>query len=164
MVVRYTMNRLEFGNGIRAVMLRVRSLWACVGFGVFLYLAGVVIGSVGLRNLGIIWAPLALLLSSISLVLVPSMRWRRNLQAQGKRVMTATEQGVLLEFVAGELRADWSYFDRVVETPTLFVLVHARRTGCTVPKRAMSPEVQERFRHLTARHTHLVARARAVAT
>jgi YcxB-like protein len=125
------------------------TLLALIG-GLVLSLAGADLPGLTLLALALVWG-LAL---SLMFVLRPGRQYQRLERLAAEQSFCFAENEVSWAFLDGSSRCKWTYFDDVLETPSLYVLRHQRkRLGQLVPKRAFKNSNDEaRFRELAKHH------------
>jgi hypothetical protein len=152
--VQFALTRSEYSQGLRDIIFRlpaVQGITAVAGL--------VALVSLALQS-EIFWdAAFVLLTFAVILYVTPLLRWSRSPEPRCERWLSAGDEGVEIRIANGASRVAWSYFERVRETRTLFILVHDTRQGHIVPKRVLEAAgPTERFRSLVAEHSHLRSR------
>ena len=81
-------------------------------------------------------------------------------KVQKELIYSADDSGISIARVDGasQGRANWSVFEKAVETPNIFALFPNRGQCVYLAKRAMTPEQQNEFRALVAVHVPYAAR------
>lgn len=117
--------------------------------------------AVGPRWWTLVWFPLALLEWFHLLSLRPFLvrRWfRQNPKFQEAYHLAFDDSGIRFKTQSIDSTLAWSQYTRVLEDPHVWLLVYGPRMYTVLPKRAFTPESEQAFRALLARHVQAPAR------
>lgn len=116
------------------------------GFGVYF------VAIAGVRWWTIIWFPLA---AAEWFDLVTFSRWRtkiefqRNPKFREEYHLTFSHENIRFKTASVDSTLQWTLYERVIETPTLFLLIYGKKLYTLIPKRSFnSNEVMDMFRAL----------------
>lgn len=82
-------------------------------------------------------------------------KWEREPFYQIEHIVSVSEDGV--EYQMGQTKStlNWLYYQRLLESPTAFLLVYGNDSFSLMPKRAFeNQEMIDRFRELTTKSLH----------
>src|SRR5262249_48069537 len=106
----------------------------------------------GLRWWTLIWFPLALLewFDLLSLDRLRTRLWfRRNPKFREEYGLTFTRDSIHFQTASIDSVLRWTHYERVIESPTLFLLMYGKGLYTLIPKRSFqSEEQQSAFRAL----------------
>jgi hypothetical protein len=139
----------------KSVMAKLDKAVALLLFGFGLYCVAVI----GLRWWTIIWFPLAV---AEWFDLLSLSRWRtkidfqRNPKFREEYYLTFSRENIHFRTVSLDSTLQWTHYERVIESPDLFLLMYGKGLYTLIPKRAFnSNEEMKAFRALVS---HAIAR------
>jgi hypothetical protein len=100
----------------------------------------------GLRWWTLIWFPLAFLewFDLLSLDRLRTRIWfRRNPKFREEYCLTFTRDCIHFQTASIDSTLQWTYYERVIESPTLFLLMYGKGLYTLIPKRCFPSEEQQ---------------------
>jgi hypothetical protein len=93
----------------------------------------------------VIWFPLALLewFDMLSLDRLRTRIWfRRNPKFREEYYLTFSRENIHFQTASIDSTLQWTYYERVIESPTLFVLMYGKGLYTLIPKRCFHSDDQ----------------------
>ncbi len=147
--VEFTLTLEEFTVAQRQIMMRSVLVAVASGIMLAIMVAGIITGSGYAIAIGVLWF---VLIAGV-FYRGPRSAWRRNPVVQSVQQHTFDNQGATLCFLGRKSEVGWDYFTRAQRGRELYQLLHGRRFGLVVPRRAFSSvHDEEIFQGLLKRH------------
>jgi hypothetical protein len=147
--VEFTLTLEEFTSAQRQIMMRSVLIAIASGIMLAIVVGGVITASGYAIAVGVIW----FVLIAAMFYRGPRAAWRRNPAVQSVQHHTFDDQGATLSFLGRKSEVGWDYFTRAQRGAEVYQLLHGRRFGLVVPRRAFtSVHDEEVFQGLLKRH------------
>jgi hypothetical protein len=111
--------------------------------------------AVGPRWWTLVWFPLAVLewFHVLNVVPLATRFWfARDPKHRAAYHLEFDDEGIRFKTASIDSAIAWSHYTRVLEDSRLWLLVYGSRLYTVLPKRAFTPEKEQEFRALLARH------------
>jgi hypothetical protein len=134
---------------MRVIMRRQPQLWIGPVVGGVVLVAGLVMVAAVVIFAGLMVSSFALW----SFAMAPKVRYRQNKRLHLDQTHTFSGTGISVRAGKEHGQLPWGFYQRAVETKSVYVLLRNNKEGNFIPKRAFaSPQEEERFRTLVADH------------
>jgi hypothetical protein len=149
--VRFTLTRPEGISVCRDIVTHRRANRSAMAFGVVPIAIGVAAANLVAIAIGVIYT---VGISAYIWKLVPANLWRQLPQLHAEQRVAVSEDGVTTGKGRSSTHTDWDHWSKVVERSDIYMITRAGSPArISIPRRAFaSPEEEDAFRQLTARH------------
>jgi hypothetical protein len=150
--VRYFNNEKEYGQAMRLYYKRRWKTIVDVAICSILIIAGLILWAI--YGYSFSWSTMigtgALILFLIFLInfVVPIIRYRQEPKFKDEYFLTFTSEGIEFKTDNIDSSVAWSYYNKVIEGETMYLLIYGNSLFSLVPKRVFDNGQEESFRQL----------------
>lgn len=158
--VRFVLREDEIASAYRTLSLKRPLFWVVLLIGVYFLVQGALDlrGGDVLGNASIHFAGGLFLVGMIATIVFIYPRWqfRRNARARGEQSHEFSDEGFEVSLSDSRSVAKWTFYQQVIATSDLYLMLHNNRLCNILPRRAFANLADEAaFREILHRHTKL---------
>ena len=158
--VRFVLREDEIASAYRTLSLKRPLFWVVSLIGVYFLVQGALDlrGADVLGNASLHFAGGLFLVGMIATIVFIYPRWqfRRNARARGEQSHEFSDEGFEVSLSDSRSVAKWTFYQQVIATSDLYLMLHNNRLCNILPRRAFAnPADEATFREILHRHTKL---------